>query len=304
MDSLTKLLFPDPPPYRLPHNGFSEEAPEEVVWPNGSYVKPVPIQDRRNFRGMMLRLTQAYILLATFTVWMAFASEDSKQYTFRDYLSPRAPHFWFLLLMAATIFVFFYHGALTKVYMIWSVWRRPNRLFQPGWNSILIAFEDVKSFEKFKLAADDFGLLKIVPEGFLLEMQSFRAFFRREDVTLSVYTKKIKVQKNSPASAIPADPNAIKPLILRCRHPEWTWECTLCASIQSLFPLANFSSVKRRNKLLRQIEAITGIPPPANSLEYTESPGKADAPCPSLTTKHSIARGRKPAGASRRRPRK
>lgn len=304
MDSLTKLLFPDPPPYRLPHIGFSEEAPEEVTWSSGSYVKPVPIQERRNFRGMMLALTQAYILLACFTVIMAFASEDSEQYTFRDYLSPRAPHFWFLVLMAATLFVFFYHGALAKVYMIGGVWRRPDRLFSPGWSDIVVAFEDVKSFDKFKLVADDFGLLRIVPEGFLLEMQSFRAFFRREDVTLSVYRKKIKVKKDNPASAIPADPNAIKPLILRCRHPEWTWECTLCASIQSLFPWVNFSSVKRRNKLLRRIEAITGIPPPANSRADTESPGKADSPCPSSNTKRLIARGRKSAGSSRQRPRK
>jgi hypothetical protein len=161
------------------HVGFHEEAPGEVVWSSETWIRPVHPGEQFSLRGFSTFLVvvslglpalAGLLLLLTLTV---FKEIDAA------ILIP-------LAVMMAGMTLSYSQQRLLKRAIFRRIRSRAEALFVPGPDCIAVGIEDAFTYDKHKLSADDFGLLKITPEAVYLEMTRHRARFDAADLRASL----------------------------------------------------------------------------------------------------------------------
>lgn len=223
-----------------PHIGLPEGAPLEVKWPNNSFLKPVEMFEEFNLRPYVLLLSFCWMPLIIAGLIILKWHKPSTEGSEIDKLS-----FVGVCVILVGVADLFFHGHLLKYILIRKVGRRQGRLFEPDWKSIFVHIEDSKTFNKIKLIANDFGLLR-AHNGYIdIEMMNHRAHLANKDVSVSIH---------SLAGEKKGRKKGISGVQLACKMGEWPWAVTLVAPVQNWNFLLGASNNKRANWLLRQIQ--------------------------------------------------
>ena len=165
------------------HIGFREGAPQEVNWSQFSYIKSVQPDERRQMRGICIFTVLGSVILF-FSGIIIFLSQSIVKYV--PALGVIDWNMIGLVLVLGGIVLFFLKAYILKAAMIKKISSRGEKLFEPDKDCILVGIEDVFTYDKMKVAPDDFGLLKITPEAILLEMTEHRGRFQPADLSVSV----------------------------------------------------------------------------------------------------------------------
>jgi hypothetical protein len=221
-----------------PHIGLPEGAPLEVKWSNKSFLKPVEQFEEFNLQPYVLFLSFCWIPLILIGLVILQLHEPSVSNP--DKLKIAAMSM--IIAGAADLFL---HGHLLKYILIHKIRRRQGRLFEPDWKSVFVHIEDSKTFNKMKLIANDFGLLR-AHNGYIdIEMTNHRAHLANKDVSVSIHSLADK-EKDSK--------KGISGVQLVTKTGQWSWAVTLIAPVQNWNFLLGASNNKRATWLLRRIQ--------------------------------------------------
>ena len=217
------------------HIGFLEEVPEEVYWSELSWVVPVPPSDRRDCRGVQIFAVVLFFLLFVlsviiFQVGMKLAS----RYGFSQML----PIVISGVLIPIGLGFGIFSSYLVKGALVRRLRSRSDLLFEPGRESIFVGIENAFTFDKQKLTADDFGLLRITPGLIQLEMTKHRAQFLLEDVAVTV----VHANKNSVG------------VRLTSRSEPFLWSVVLSPAAMSRNIFAEGKGEKKAQRLLKLLK--------------------------------------------------
>lgn len=217
------------------HIGFGEGAPGEVKWSEGSYVRPVELHERRNWRPYALVFLVGWFgLICIAGVLLAARRQAGRpEAGGMDILDLASV---LCMLFGFTLCVF--SGHLSKLILIRSARSRPNRLFEPNWECIYVLIESSGSFDKVKLLTEDVGLLNVYTGALEIEMTGYRARLAADDVSVGIHG----VAKASGVQ-------------LLCDLGEWPWEVTLVAPFQARNILMAGNPNKKAKWLLKRIES-------------------------------------------------
>jgi Zn-dependent protease len=166
------------------HIGFRRDAPQEVIWSQSAWIRPVDPGEqsriRTLFRGILLftLITMGSSLILALVV-MSLEKKIPEPLII-GLLSCLG------VLLFAGLLILISHGWLLKWILLGHVRRRPGRLFDPDQDTLFVGIEDPFTYDKQKLAPDDVGLLQITPEAILLEMANYRAGFHPWDLEAAV----------------------------------------------------------------------------------------------------------------------
>ncbi len=165
------------------HTGFNEGAPEEVIWSASSYIKPVRSIDRRRMRGICILVFFGPIILFLSGIILLSIGSTVKHIPIVGVVG------WYLIcaiMISAGVVLFLLKGYIFKCSAIKKIRNRGEKLFEPNKDCILVGLENAFTYDKMKLAPDDFGLLTITPEAVLLEMTEYLGRFSLTDLKVSV----------------------------------------------------------------------------------------------------------------------
>lgn len=250
------------------HIGFCEAAPEEVYWSELSWVVPVPPSDRRDCRGVQIAVVVIFFLLFVLSVVIfQVGMKLAKQYGF----PPMVPIVISGALIPIGLGFGFFGSYLVKGAMVRRLRSRSDLLFEPGRESIFVGIENAFTFDKQKLTADDFGLLRITPGLIQLEMTTHRAQFLLEDVAVTV----VHANKNSVG------------VRLTSRGDPFLWSVVLSPAAMSRNIFAEGKGEKKAQrllKLLKEAGASAARPAAAARVDDAESAAPDDGEMPTAVS--------------------
>lgn len=170
------------------HVGFRGGVPEKVVWSELSYVLPVRPEDRRNCRGVLIIVVTFFFALLGLATLSYFLSPMIAKILG---LSERLP----IMITGIILLTWFLTGYFFVYIPKWIFTRRlrtrSELLFEPGQESVFVSIEDPFTYDRQKLATEDYGLIQTSPGLVQIEMTGHRAQFAAESLTASlVYAHK------------------------------------------------------------------------------------------------------------------
>jgi hypothetical protein len=217
------------------HVGFPDDAPAEVNWSKETFVRPVEPYEKRNLRPYVIGLLLAWIVITLLAVAIAVIKG-------KDNLLPNARnadiwHLLFALSVSLGLLTLFLQGHVQRFILMSMVGFRPNRLFQPDSKCLYVQIERAGTFDKMKLCAEDFGLLRAHSDTLQIEMMNHRAQFLAKDVSFSIHN----VGKSSG-------------VIITCDSGRWPWSVALVAPLQSWNILLGANHALAARWLLKRIQ--------------------------------------------------
>lgn len=162
------------------HIGLPKDAPERIHCSDGSFIEPVPVEEKRDLRRFMKFISLLVIVL--FGVLIISIAVSIWQVRIDD-----NGIVWIVIVLVPLVFLClfsFFFGHFLKLKFINMVRSRPNRLFEPDWSCIYSPMEDLSTIKKLKLAADDHALINFSDGWVEIEMTRFRARFRASDLSM------------------------------------------------------------------------------------------------------------------------
>ena len=214
------------------HVGFNQGTPEEVVWSESSFIRPVHPTDQRNMRKVCAKYYITTIALFILSFIVFFSGMLVGKY-FHDLQLPETFHvlpafFLFPAILLSMMSKYFFRRV-----MIRNTKNRSGLLFDPDKECIFVGIENAFTYDKRKLTADDFGLLRLGPGIVQLEMEKYRAQFNVADLCASL----LHTGKN------------IAGVRLTLNHDLHSWSVVL-APMENLGGFTEISSVKKSKRLL------------------------------------------------------
>ncbi|MHC4087655.1 MAG: hypothetical protein ACYSU5_20985, partial [Planctomycetota bacterium] len=167
------------------HLGFHQEAPEKVVWSESSFICPVHPRDQRNMRKVCAGYYISIIVLFVLAFVYFFGSMLVGKY-FPDVNLPEIVNVLPGFCLIPAVLLSLMSKYFLKRVMIRNTKSRSGLLFEPDRECIFVGIENTFTYDKRKLTADDFGLLRITPGMLQLEMEKYRAQFNVADVCVSL----------------------------------------------------------------------------------------------------------------------
>jgi hypothetical protein len=232
-----------------PHIGLPEGAPLEVKWSNKSFLKPVEQFEGFNLRPYVLFLSLCWLPLFLAGLVIMMWHKPSPEEGGIDKFNLVGSCVFFIGV--ADLFLL---GHLLKYISIRFVRHRQGRLFEPDWKSIFVHIEDSKTFNKMKLIANDFGLLRAHSGYIDIEMTNHRAHLSNKDVSVSIHSLARFASEARRASEKKGRKKGISGVQLVCKAGEWPWAVTLVAPVQNWNFLLGASNNKRAAWLLKRIQ--------------------------------------------------
>ena len=161
------------------HVGFHREAPDTVVWSEGTFIRPVHPSE-------VISINTVYGLCVLVMLGM-FILPGAAFLIFEDYFKESGTGGGILFgLFILGFLLMLFHTLVIKRILFRRVQGRAELLFVPDRDCIAVGIEDALTYDKRKLTADDFGILKITPEAVFLEMCRYRARFAAGDLSVSL----------------------------------------------------------------------------------------------------------------------
>ena len=112
-------------------------------------------------------------------------------------------------------------------------------LFHPNFSDIYIEIEDAATFDKFKVTAEDFGVIRVTADMILIELQDHQVKLKRDD---------IKIGYNN-------GPGAAKGVILAYPKEQPDWEVVCVAPFQTMNIFVGGSHSAKARWLLNILQA-------------------------------------------------
>ena len=214
------------------HVGFHQETPAEVVWSAGSFIRPVIDLDEREMRRFTAGLVVVFFGMFILAGGLFFLSKPlSRYYPFFESTG-------FMLVCAGILVSAFLLGLLLgqiyKWVLINKLRTRNETLFEPDWGCYFVGIEDAFTYDKRKLTADDFAMLKIEPGRLQLEMTKHRAQFDISELSISL----LHTSKNAAG------------VRLTLKHDPHTWSVVLTPMGNSANIFKGANAPKRSQRLL------------------------------------------------------
>lgn len=260
------------------HVGFHQEAPEKVVWSESSFICPVHPGDQRNIRKVCAGYYISIIALFVLSFVVFFLSMLVGKY-FSDFNLPEIvnvlPGFFLIPAVLLSIMSKFFLKKVT----IRNIKSRSGLLFQPDRGCIVVGIESAFTYDKRKLTADDFGLLRLGPGLLQLEMEKYRAQFDVADVCVSL----LHTGRN------------IAGVLLSLNHDLWPWSVvfTPMENLGGFMGIGNVSKSKRLLEMLIKAGARSVETPAATktfvSAAVHDVPGAGDIPSQAQAVKADSA---------------
>lgn len=213
------------------HTGFHQEAPSEVAWSAGTFIRLVHPSEIFTIRktSSILSLLGLGLIVAPGVVLLV------NKAVFESFLTI------LLMSMVSGFILSLVHGRVVRRILLGRVRHRGEGLFEPDRDCVAVGIEDTFTYDKRKLSADDFGVLKITPEAVMLEMTRHRARFEAADLRVSL----LHTAKN------------LAGVRLTCDRSPYPWSVVLTP--MGTGPMLN--PAKQARNLLRRFEAAgIGIP--------------------------------------------
>lgn len=162
------------------HIGLPKDAPERIHCSDGSFIEPVPAEEKRDLRRFMKFISLLVIVLfgvlfisLAVAIWQVIIGENWIVWTVIV-----------LVLLVFLCLLSFFFGHFLKLKFINMVSSRPNRLFEPDWSCVYSPMEDLSTSKKIKLAADDHALINFSDGWVEIEMTRFRARLRASELSM------------------------------------------------------------------------------------------------------------------------
>ena len=167
------------------HIGFNSGGPEEVVWSESSFIRPVRPSDQINMRKVCGIYYIIIIVSFALSFVIFFSGMLIKKYLPDLQLSETVNIFSAFFIFFA-ILLSIISGYFLKSVMLRNIQNRSELLFKPEKECIFAGLENTFTYDKRKLAADDFGLLRLRSGMLQLEMEKYRAQFNAADLFVSL----------------------------------------------------------------------------------------------------------------------
>jgi len=167
------------------HIGFNGGAPEEVVWSESSFIRPVHSRDQIHIRKVC-RIYYIIIIVSFVLSFLIFFSGMAIRKYLPELQLPEAVDILAAFFLFLSILLTFISGYFFKSVMMRNIKTRSGLLFEPDRDCIFTGLENTFTYDKKKLAADDFGLLKFGQGMVQLEMEKYRAQFKAAELFVSI----------------------------------------------------------------------------------------------------------------------
>jgi Zn-dependent protease len=217
------------------HVGFHQEAPEKVVWSESSFIRPVHPGDQRNIRKVCAGYYIGIIALFVLSCVVFFLDMLIGKY-FPDLHLPKIinvlPAFFLIPAVLLSLMAKFFLKKVT----IRNIESRGELLFQPDRGCIFVGIESAFTYDKRKLTADDFGLLRLEPGILQMEMEKYRAQFDLADMRVSL----LHTGKN------------IAGVLLSLNHDLWPWSVVF-TPLENLGGSIGIGNVGKSKRLLEML---------------------------------------------------
>ncbi len=249
------------------HVGFHQEAPEKVVWSESSFICPVHPSDQRNMRKVCLGYYISMIALFVLSFVVFFLSMLVGKY-FPDLHLPETVNVLPAFFLIPAVVLSLMSKYFLKMVMIRNTKSRSELLFEPDRECIFVGIENAFTYDKRKLTAEDFGLLRLGSEMLQLEMDKYRAQFNVADVCVSL----LHTGKN------------IAGVLLTLNHDLWSWSVVLTPmeNLGGFTGIGNVSKSKRLLDMLVEAGVRTGETPTVTktfvSTAVHDIPGREEIP--------------------------
>ena len=217
------------------HVGFHQEAPEKVVWSDYSFICPVYPRDQRNMRKVYVRYYISIIALFVLSFAVFFLSMLIGKYL-PDLNLPEIVNVLPGLFLIPAVLLSLMSKYVLKKVMIRNIKSRSELLFEPDRECIFVGIENAFTYDKRKLTADDFGLLRLGPGLLQLEMEKYRAQFNVADMRVSI----LHTGKN------------IAGVLLSFNHDLWPWSVVL-TPMENLGGFTGIGNVSKSKRFLEML---------------------------------------------------
>jgi len=214
------------------HVGFNQGTPGEIVWSESSFIRPVHPSDQRNMRKVCAGYYISMIALFVLSFVVFFLSTLVGKY-FPDLHLPETVHVLPAFFLIPAVLLAMMSKYFLKRVMIRNTKSRSELLFEPDKECIFVGIENAFTYDKGKLTADDFGLLRFGSGILQLEMDKYRAQFDVADVCASL----LHTGKN------------IAGVLLTLNHHLWSWSVVL-TPMENLGGFPGIGNVSKSKRLL------------------------------------------------------